>query len=107
MEIKFCVSCIHHFSGGDPKSIDYQRFDDYDSAFKRGKEIEEECIPAVCCIVDEKYIFNCERSEVDNIPYKIYKIHSSEEGFVEIAVWWKYFINNPKKYSRLACYVLK
>lgn len=102
MRIEFAVSCASHMFGSTLSNMNPKRFNSYDEAFHYGHEIEEGCYPTVYCIVDGKYILNCQRCEFDNVPYKVYKYESLEHGYIETAVWWEDFVKNPEEFLYLA-----
>ena len=97
MKFEFRVASLYHFSGANPEYIKGPSFNNYDSAKEYSNTLDE-CMPTIYLVVDEKYVFYCERSTVENIPYKIYRIQSFEGGQIETKIWWTEFIKNPKKY---------
>ena len=86
---------------GTVKDLYPCRFADYDSA-KAYANTFGDCFPTVFCIVNDKYVFNCERCATLNRPYKIYKIESHDWGQTTTSVWWDNFITEPEKYFSFA-----
>ena len=102
MKINFGVSAVYHCAGGPVENMFPERFEDYDSAFRYGCEMEPACFPTVYLILDDTYVFHCERSRVENQPYKVQYYESHNWGMVETMVWWKYFLANPYDFLLLA-----
>lgn len=102
MKIEFGVAVMYHFNGASPKRLTAERFATYDEADKFADYYRNECEPTIYVIFDNQYIFNCERSAVENAPYKIYHIENFKEGQIETSIWWEEFIANPKNFLHFA-----
>lgn len=106
MKIEFAVAVQYHFTGATPDHLTKERFATYDDADAFAEQYRDECAPTIYVIVNNKYVFNCERSAVANEPYKIYYLKGFEEGQIEIRVWWREFKKDPKKFLHLATAII-
>lgn len=106
MIIEFGVAWTPHSNGARYTKIDHKRFPDYDKALEYACTFDD-CLPTIYLIVDKKYVFDCRRSKVKNIPYCIYHIERimsdrGSTGMVETSIWWDDFVKDYKKYLHLA-----
>lgn len=110
MKIEFGVAVQYHFAGATPDHLHGARFATYDEADRYAENYRDECEPTIYVIVDDIYVFYCERSAVANEPYKIYHLapygEGHAEGQIETRIWWREFKKNPKKYLHLATAIL-
>ena len=102
MKIEFGVAVKPHFSGADVENLLSRRFPTYDDAQNFADDFVTICMPTIYTIFDNKYAFLCERSAVENEPFRIYSITSIEGGQVETSIWWKEFLKSPEKFLHLA-----
>lgn len=104
MKIEFGVASCGHMAGAGVNHLDDKRFKDYDSAKDYADEMNIfwECLSTIYLIIDEKYAFWCERSAVKNDIAWVYDIESTDFGQIETRVWWRNFLENPKKFLSLA-----
>ena len=102
MKIEFGVAVAYHCSGALVEDLLEARFPTFDDAYAYGIEIEQECIPSVFVILDNFYVFHCERSRVENKPYKVMSFLTHDWGMVETMVWWDKFLANPYWFVSLA-----
>lgn len=102
MKINFGVAAVYHCAGAPVENLFPERFEDYDSALHYGQEMEPDCIPSVYVILDNAYAFHCERSRVENAPYKVMSFTTHDWGMTETMVWWNKFLANPYYFVALA-----
>ena len=107
MDIKFGVAVAYHMAGATPDKLLKERFSTYDEADRYAEQYRDVCEPTIYLIVDNRYVFNCERSAVANEPYKVYYIKNFKEGQIETRVWWREFTKDPKKFLYLAETIIK
>lgn len=100
MKIEYGVAYSYHYSGSHYSNI-RACFNDYDSA-KEYADTLEDGLPTIYCVIDKKYVFYCDRSQVKNEPYRLYKIETFEGGQIWTMIWWNDFCKNPQKFLHLA-----
>ena len=106
MKVEFGVAICYHCCGASPKHLTEERFTDYDSANAFAEKFREECEPTIYCIINDKYIYYCSRSAVENSIYQIYNIQNMGWGQIETRIWWREFEKNPKKFFQFAVGIL-
>lgn len=102
MKYQFAVAIQYHCIGAGPDRITKERFDDYDSADAFADKYRDECEPTIYIIIDEKYVFYCERSDFDNEVACVYNLQFTGWGKIKIDIWWEHLIENPKNFYYLA-----
>lgn len=105
MKYEFGVACQYHCAGAGIDCIGELRFPDYASA-KDYADKEDECIPTIYIIINDRYVFYCGEYLVtprpgDAVPW-IYSIESKPWGQIETRIWWGKFIENPEAFFHLA-----
>ena len=105
MKYEFGVASLYHMAGAGIEYLGEERFPDYASA-KSYADQEEECMPTIYIIIDEKYAFYCGRYFVeplpgDVVPY-VYSIESKPWGQIETRIWWNKLVENPSAFYHLA-----
>lgn len=106
MKIEFGVAVQYHMAGATPDRLLRARFATYDEADRYADDYRDECEPTIYVIVDDTYVFYCERSAVANVPYKVYHLEGFKEGQIETRIWWREFEANPQKYLHLATAII-
>ena len=106
MKIQFGVAIQYHCSGADPDHLTKDRFATYDEADLFAEMCRDECEPTIYVILNDKYVFHCERSAVANQPYKIYHLETFKGGQVETRIWWREFTTHPLDFVHLAQAIL-
>ena len=106
MKIEFGVAVQYHMAGATPDHLHGARFATYDDADRYAEDYRDECEPTIYVIVDDTYVFYCERSAVANEPYKVYHLAGFKEGQIETRIWWREFKANPQKYLHFATAIL-
>ena len=105
MKYEFGVASLYHMAGAGVEYIGKERFPDYASA-KAYADQEEESMPTIYIIIDEKYAFYCEPYAVPLRPGDVVPFVSSIEcqpwGQVETRIWWKALEQNPSAFYHLA-----
>lgn len=102
MKYQFAVAVHYHHMGANPDHIRKERFDDYDSADAFAQNYRDECEPTIYVIIDEKYVFYCERTAVDNKVAYVYSLQSTGWGQIKTSIWWEDFLENPEIFYYLA-----
>ena len=102
MKYQFAVAVEYHCIGADPDHIRKERFDDYDSANAFAENYRDECEPTIYIIIDEKYVFYCKRSAVDNAVSYVYSLQSTGWGQIKTSIWCEDFLENPEIFYYLA-----
>lgn len=102
MTIKYGVAYTYHMAGARPEAIDKMRFETYDEAANYAHTVDDECLPTIYLLLDNKYAFNCERSAVGNFPYCIKHYQTIPHGSIETFIWWKDFLENPYNFIQYA-----
>lgn len=107
MKYSFGVACAYHMAGAGVDHIGKMRFPTYASA-KAYADKEDECMPTIYIIIDDKYAFFCKPyasyvtlSKNDVVPY-VYSIESKPWGQVETRIWWRNLVENPTAFYHLA-----
>lgn len=107
MKYEFGVASVYHMAGAGVEDIGELRFPTYATA-KAYADEEDECMPTIYIIIDDKYAFYCEPyangvrlSPNDVVPY-VYSIESKPWGQVETRIWWDELIKNPSAFYHLA-----
>ena len=107
MKYEFGVAKKYHFSGAGVEDLESERFSTYEEAFAYASE-EDECVPTIYIIVDEKYAFLCKPyakgcilSPSDVVPW-VYSIESKPWGQIETRIWWEELKKNPSAFYHLA-----
>ena len=98
---EYGVAYRDHYAGATPDYLTSERFQDYDSAQNWASNNIIDCFPTIYLIVDDKYVFHCTRSKVENLPYEIEYYQTTEWGQITTIVWWKNFIQEPTKFFHL------
>lgn len=106
MKLQFGVAICCHCTGANPDYLTKDRFATYEEADKFAEMYREECEPTIYVILNDKYVFHCERSAVENQPYKIYHLKIFKEGQIETRIWWKEFTKHPLDFVHLAQAIL-
>ena len=106
MKIEFGVAVQYHMAGADPDHLHGARFATYDDADRYAEDYRDECVPTIYLILDDTYVFDCERSAVANEPCWVMHITSQPWGQVEARVWWREFKQNPQKFIGLATAII-
>ena len=99
--ISFGIAVQNHMAGAGVDKLLPERFSTYDEANHFAGQYRTECDPTIYVILNEEYAFNCERSAVQNKPYKVYHLQTFEEGQIETRIWWADFVKNPEKFLHL------
>lgn len=108
MKLEFAVGITYHSWDGSPENIGNLRFPDYDTAEEFAKQFRDgETGATVFAVVDNKYVFYCQRYAIEenNIAYFIH-YQSYEWGQVQTTIWRKHLENNPEKFYKYASYII-
>ena len=103
MKYEFAVAHAYHMSGAKVADIDSMRFSNYREAQEYARTFLEYCEPTIYIIIDDKYAFYCQYSELfDEVPW-VYSIEAKTPwGQVETRIWWKALKENPSAFYHLA-----